>query len=160
MGIEVNFSNEDIILFDNDKKIRVSISRNVILDNGYQENKISVIQFYRYFDAIVKKNLNTEVNLQGYYTSKIYTEDFQYRGIYKKYIESNLRITCESIEYFEEMEKVSFNDEEFKKWFNILDSIFFSFNQDINFSKLSKELKINRLTDYLRNNYIKNSECL
>lgn len=160
MGIEVNFSNEDIILFDNDKKIRVIISRNVILDNGYQENKISVVQFYRYFNAIVKKNLSSEVNLQGYFTSEIYTKDFQYRGIYKKYIESNLRIICESIEYFEEKEKVSFNDEEFKKWFNILDSIFFLFNQDINFSKLSKELKVNRLTDYLRNNYIKNSEFL
>jgi hypothetical protein len=157
MDIEVNFSNEDIILFDNDKKIRVIISRNVILDNGYQENKISVMQFYNYFNAIVKKNLSSEVNLQGYFISKIYTEDFQYRGIYNQYINSNLRIVCESIEYFEEIEKVSFNDEEFKKWFNILNSIYLSFNQDINFSKLSKELKVNRLTDYLRNNYTKNS---
>ncbi len=160
MGIEVNFDNEDIILFDNDEKIRVIISRNVIVDNGYQENKMSVIQFYRYFNSIVKKNLISEVKSGAYYTSKINTEDFQYRGIYNQYINSNLRIVCEAIEYFERKESLLLNDEEFKKWFNILDSTYFSLNQDINFSRLSKEFKVDKLTDYLGRNYIKNSDCL
>ena len=110
------------ILFDEDKKIRVSISKEVLFDMGRNETDTGITQFYREHEDIVKKNLSDTKNPNGYFESSIWTKDFQYRGIYIKIINSNLRIPCEAIEHYENISDIRFNDEEFKKRFNILDS--------------------------------------
>lgn len=137
------------ILFDEDKKIRVSIAKEVLYDMERNESDISISQFYREHEDIVKKNLSDTQNPNGYFESSIWTKDFQYRGIYKKIINSNLRISCEAIEHYESISDIKFNDEEFKKWFNILDSEYSSLIYDTTFKNTLKEFKVDYLAKSL-----------
>lgn len=137
------------ILFDDDKKIRVEIAKDLLFDQNRCEENMSITQFYESNFDIVNKNISTTKNPEGYYNSSITTKDFQYRGVYNKHINSNLRVPCEAIEYFEEQNNIQFDDEQFNKWFKILDSEYYSLNQDSNFKNLTKEDKVNRLIQYL-----------
>ena len=140
---------ENKILFDDDKMIRVVIAKDLLFDQNRTENEISITQFYKEHFNIVKQNLSETKNTEGYFTSSINTKDFQYRGVYNKYINLNLRVVCEAIEYYEDTNNIKFDDEQFNKWFNILDSEYYSLNQDSNFRDLTKEDKVNRLTQIL-----------
>lgn len=137
------------VLFDEKKKISVTIPKEVLYDMGRIESETSITQFYKEHKDIVKKNLSDTQNPSGYFESCIGTKDFQYRGIYTKIINTNLRIPCEAVEYFESISNSEFNDEEFKSWFNILDSEYFTLNYDASFKNSSKEFKVDYLAKSL-----------